>query len=49
MEKQYDLNEVVNEAVRSFCTQIRAMDKEMRIFCAELLTKLQGIPESTVV
>ena len=44
-----DLQELVNDAVRQLCSQIRAMDKEMRIFSAELLQELSPIPESTVV
>ena len=30
--------EVANELVRVLCVEIRAMDKDMRIFCAGLLT-----------
>ena len=30
--------EAANELVRVLCVEIRAMDKDMRIFCAGLLT-----------
>ena len=40
---------LVNDAVKQLCTQIRAMVKGMRIFCAGLLQELKQIPEPTVV
>jgi hypothetical protein len=43
------MNDIVNDAVTALCIQIRAMDKDMRIFCAELLQELHGIPESSIV
>lgn len=43
------ITEIVNQAVNSMCIQIRAMDKDMRIFCADLMCTLDFIPESTVV
>ncbi|TNV86907.1 hypothetical protein FGO68_gene4412 [Halteria grandinella] len=48
-KERFDINDVVNEAVTALCTQIRAMDKIMRIYCAELLQELQGIPESSII
>jgi hypothetical protein len=42
--------EAANELVRALCIEIRAMDKDMRIFCAGLLTQIdECVPTSTVV
>lgn len=30
------------EVVQVLCSEIRAMDKKMRIFCAEMLVKISG-------
>ena len=49
VQERFDTADVVNDAVTALCTQIRAMDKEMRIFCADLLQELDGIPESSIV
>lgn len=46
---RFEITDVVNEAVTALCTQIRAMDKPMRIYCAELLQQLKGIPESSII
>lgn len=43
-----DIPELVNDAVKLLCSQIRAMDKDMRIFSADLLQTLPLLPESTV-
>ena len=42
--------EAANELVRVLCVEIRAMDKDMRIFCADLLTQIdECVPTQTVV
>jgi hypothetical protein len=42
--------EAANELVKVLCIEIRAMDKDMRIFCACLLTKIdECVPTQTVV
>lgn len=42
--------EAANELVKVLCIEIRAMDKDMRIFCADLLTKIdECVPTQTVV
>lgn len=42
--------EAANELVRVLCVEIRAMDKDMRIFCAGLLTQIdECVPTQTVV
>ena len=33
-------NEAANDLVRVICSEIRAMHKDMRIFCAGLLTQI---------
>ena len=43
-------NEAANDLVRVICSEIRAMHKEMRIFCAGLLTQIdQCVPTPTVI
>ena len=43
-------NEAANDLVRVICSEIRAMHKEMRIFCAGLLTQIdQCVPTATVI
>jgi hypothetical protein len=43
-------NDAANDLVRVLCTEIRAMHKEMRIFCAGLLTQIdQCVPTQTVI
>ena len=42
--------EAANELVRVLCVEIRGMDKDMRIFCAGLLTQIdECVPTQTVV
>lgn len=42
--------EAANDLVRVLCVEIRAMDKDMRIFCADLLTQIdECVPTQTVV
>ena len=42
--------EAANELVKVLCIEIRAMDKDMRIFCAGLLTQIdECVPTQTVV
>lgn len=48
-QERFDMNDIVNDAVTALCTQIRAMDKDMRIYCADLMQDLQGIPEASIV
>jgi hypothetical protein len=38
-----------NEVVKCLCTQIRAMVKEMRVECADLLCSIKHIADATVV
>ena len=41
---------VANDIVQQLAFEIRAMDKEMRIFSSEMLIKIsQSVPASTVV
>ena len=43
-------NDAANDMVRVLCTEIRAMHKDMRIFCAGLLTQIdQCVPTQTVI
>ena len=42
--------EAANDLVRVLCVEIRAMDKDMRIFCADFLTQIdECVPTQTVV
>jgi hypothetical protein len=43
-------NEAANDLVRVICSEIRAMQKDMRIFCAGLLTQIDMcVPTATVI
>ena len=43
-------NDAANDLVRVICAEIRAMHKDMRIFCAGLLTQIdQCVPTTTVI
>ena len=43
-------NDAANDLVRVICAEIRAMHKDMRIFCAGLLTQIdQCVPTNTVI
>jgi hypothetical protein len=45
-----DPAEAANNLVKVLCIEIRAMDKDMRIFCAGLLTQIdECVPTQTVV
>jgi hypothetical protein len=45
----YNETEIPNDVVKCLCTQIRAMVKEMRVECSDLLCQIKQIPDSTVV
>ena len=43
-------NEAANDLVRVICSEIRAMHKDMRIYCAGLLTQIDMcVPTATVI
>jgi hypothetical protein len=50
MQDPAEVKMVANDIVQQLAFEIRAMDKEMRIFSSEMLIKIsQSVPASTVV
>jgi len=47
--RAHTLPNSVNDTVRMICAEMRAMDKEMRIYGCQMLAQLEGIPERTVI